>query len=506
MEEKKSYKGKKTTSLPSIDYSKVPPQALDLEESVLGALMLEKDAYARVNELLSPASFYKDIHGKIYTAITNLAVQNAPVDMYTVTEELRKMGVLDEIGGPYYIAELTSKVSSAAHIEYHARIIAQKYMARELIRVAASIESKAFDEKTDVDDLMEEAEGMLFEVSQRNVKKEVVQINPIIQEALRRIQEASKQADGYSGLQSGFHRLDKITSGWQDSDLIVIAARPAMGKTALVISMAKNMAVDFRYPVAIFSLEMSNVQLVNRLIVNVCEIPGNKIKNGQLEHHEWKQLDHKINALYDAPIYIDDTPSLSVLELRTKARRLVREHGVKVIFIDYLQLMNASGMNFYSRQEEVSIISRSLKGLAKELDIPIIALSQLNRSVESRTAADGKVPQLSDLRESGAIEQDADIVCFIHRPEIYKITEDPVTHKDMRGIAQIIVAKHRNGAIGTVDLRFKSEFARFMNEDDETNPYEIISSKAVNGSNSQNDQVPTPTDYVLPSSGDDLTY
>ena len=391
-------KEKKVVVPQPIDYGKVPPQATDLEELVLGALMLEKDAYSRIGELLTSKSFYKDVHGKIYQAITNLAVKDEPIDMYTVTEELRKMGVLEEIGGPYYIAELTSKVTSAAHVEYHARIIAQKFMARELIRVSATIETKAFDEKNDIDDLMEEAEGLLFEVSQRNIKKDVIQINPVIEEAMKRIQEAAKQKDGYSGLISGFHALDKITSGWQKSDLIVIAARPAMGKTALVLSMAKNMAVDYEYPVAVFSLEMSNVQLVNRLIVNVCEIPGSKIKNGQLEQYEWAQLDHKIKALYNAPIYIDDSPNLSVLEVRSKARRLVKEHGVKIIFIDYLQLMNASGMNFYSRQEEVSLISRSLKGLAKELDIPIIALSQLNRSVESRTAAEGKTPQLSDLR------------------------------------------------------------------------------------------------------------
>src|SRR5574344_2594263 len=297
------------------------------------------------------------------------------------------------------------------------------------------------------------------------MKKDYTQINPVIQEAYEMLQKAAARSDGLSGLQSGFAGLDKMTSGWQNSDLVIIAARPAMGKTAFVLSMAKNMAVNFKIPVALFSLEMSNVQLVNRLIVNVCEIPGEKIKSGRLEKYEWEQLDFKIKELYDAPIYVDDTPSLSVFELRTKARRLVREHDIKCIIIDYLQLMNASGMNFGSREQEVSTISRSLKGLAKELDIPIIALSQLNRGVESREGIEGKRPQLSDLRESGAIEQDADIVCFIHRPEYYKIYQDE-KGRDMHGVAQFIIAKHRNGSVGDINLNFRSEFARFSDPDE----------------------------------------
>ena len=288
------------------------------------------------------------------------------------------------------------------------------------------------------------------------------------------LEKAANQEGGMSGLRSGFDGLDKNTSGWQNSDLVIIAARPAMGKTAFVLSMAKNMAVNFKIPVALFSLEMSNVQLVNRLIVNVCEIPGEKIKSGRLEKYEWEQLDFKIKELYDAPIYVDDTPSLSVFELRTKARRLVREHDIKCIIIDYLQLMNASGMNFGSREQEVSTISRSLKGLAKELNIPIIALSQLNRGVEARQGAEGKRPQLADLRESGAIEQDADMVCFIHRPEYYKILEDEKGNS-LVGLAEIIIAKHRNGAVGDVRLRFKSEFAKFMNIEDDVELTEVIS-------------------------------
>ncbi|MCQ2194833.1 MAG: replicative DNA helicase [Paludibacteraceae bacterium] len=442
------------------EYGKLPPQALELEEAVLGALMLQKDAYSQVCDFLKPDCFYKDAHRYIYTSIMNLASKQEPIDMMTVAEQLRKDGKLEEAGGPYYIAQLTSRVSSSVHIEYHARILAQKYLARELIRFTTDIQAKAFDEKTDVDDLMQEAEGTLFEISQRNVKKDYTQINPVIDEALKLIEVAANRPDGLSGITSGFHDLDKMTSGWQRSDLIIIAARPAMGKTAFVLSMAKNMA-ESNSAVALFSLEMSNVQLVNRLLVNVCEIPAEKIKNGNLDKYEWEQLHSRVRKLIDMPIYVDDTPSLSVFELNTKARRLVKEHGVSCIIIDYLQLMNASGMNFGSREQEVSMISRSLKQLAKELNIPIIALSQLNRGVESRSG-DDKRPQLADLRESGAIEQDADMVLFIHRPEYYKITEDK-NGNSLIGLAEIIIAKHRNGAVGDVRLRFKSELAKFMN-------------------------------------------
>ncbi|MDL2302847.1 replicative DNA helicase [Dysgonomonas sp. OttesenSCG-928-D17] len=459
-------KSKETNLIP--DIGKIQPQARELEEAVLGALMLEKDAYSLVSDILKPDSFYDSIHQTIYRAIVDLAVRQAPIDMLTVVEQLKKDGELEAVGGPVYVAQLTEKVASAAHIEFHARIIAQKYLARELISFSSLVTNKAFDETSDVDDLMQEAESKLFEISQGNVKKDVTQINPVIKEALNLLEIAANRPEGLSGLQTGFMALDKITSGWQNSDLVIIAARPAMGKTAFVLSMAKNMAVSYNYPVALFSLEMSNVQLVNRLIVNTCEIPGEKIKNGQLAPYEWEQLDFKIKELYDAPLFIDDTPSLSVFELRTKARRLVREHGIKMIIIDYLQLMNASGMHYGSREQEVSMISRSLKGLAKELNIPIIALSQLNRGVEGRTGAEGKRPQLSDLRESGAIEQDADMVCFIHRPEYYKIFEDDKGNS-LIGLAEIIIAKHRNGATGDVLLRFKSEFARFQNIDDDYN-------------------------------------
>ncbi|MDR2119295.1 MAG: replicative DNA helicase [Tannerella sp.] len=483
------------------DVGRLQPQARELEEAVLGAIMLEKDAYFVVSEILKPESFYEKIHELIYQAIVDLAVGQRPIDMLTVVEQLRKNGELETVGGPFYISQLTDKVASTAHLEYHANIIARKFLARELIRYTGTIQGKAFDETVDVEELMQEAEGELFKISQRNIKNEAIQINPIIRQSIDLIQKAAARKEGLSGLSSGFSALDKITSGWQNSDLIIIAARPAMGKTAFVLSMAKNMAVNHKTPVAMFSLEMSNVQLVNRLIVNVTEISATKIKNGQLEQYEWEQLDFKIKDLYDARIYVDDTPSLSIFELRTKARRLVREHGVKCIFIDYLQLMNASGMYFGSREQEVSIISRSLKGLAKELNIPIIALSQLNRNIEGRVnqvgqKSEGKRPQLADLRESGAIEQDADMVCFIHRPEYYKILEDEKGNS-LIGMAEIIVAKHRNGATGEVVLRFKSEYAKFMNLDDDL-PVREFSSRTINGQTETDDRSPIPYSSPLP--------
>ena len=482
---------------PVTDYGRIQPQAPELEEAVLGALMIEKDAYSLVSEILRPESFYEHRHQLIYSAITDLAVNQKPVDILTVKEQLSKRGELEEVGGPFYITQLSGKVASSAHIEYHARIIAQKFLARELITFTSLVQTKAFDATVDVDDLMQEAEGKLFEISQQNMKKDYTQINPVIREAYDMLQKAAARSDGLSGLSSGFEKLDKMTSGWQNSDLVIIAARPAMGKTAFVLSMAKKMAVDMKIPVAMFSLEMSNVQLVNRMIVNVCEIPGEKLKSGQLAPYEWSQLDNKITQLYDAPFYVDDTPSLSVFELRTKARRLVREHGVKIILIDYLQLMNASGMSFGSRQEEVSTISRSLKGLAKELNIPIIALSQLNRGVENREGIDGKRPQLSDLRESGAIEQDADMVCFIHRPEYYKIYQDEKGH-DLHGMAEIIIAKHRNGAVGDVLLKFRGEYARF--QDPEEDAYVPMPGEAVAFGAGRGEDVPLPAADMVPPS------
>ena len=369
------------------------------------------------------------------------------------------------MGGEAYVIELSSHVASSAHIEYHAHILAQKYMARQLISFASVVETKAFDDTVDVDELMQETESSLFELSQKNLRQDYTQVDPVVKEAIKILQKAAENKGELTGVPTGYRKLDEITAGWQASDLVIIAGRPAMGKTAFALSLAKNIAVDYNIPIAFFSLEMNNVQLVNRLISNVCEVEGRKILNGQLDDEEWKRLDANVGKLQNSPIYVDDTAGMSIFELRTKARRLVREKGVKVIMIDYLQLMNANGARFGSRQEEVSTISRSLKGLAKELNIPILALSQLNRTVENRDGLDGKRPQLSDLRESGAIEQDADMVLFVHRPEYYHIYQDDHGN-DLRGMAQVIIAKHRKGATGDVTLTFKGAFTRFENPDE----------------------------------------
>ncbi|MCH5228817.1 MAG: replicative DNA helicase [Muribaculaceae bacterium] len=439
---------------------KLPPRDTELEEIILGACMLEKDAYMNVCDLLVADSFYDPVNKKIFEAITTLGLNQRPIDMMTVTEQLRRDGTLEEVGGAVHIAELTARVYSSANIEFHAGIVAQKYLARRLISFAANVETKAYDESNDIEELLQETESQLFDISQNQLKREVTQIDPVINTALEQIQNAANNESGLSGLDTGYRDLDKITSGWQNSDLIIIAARPAMGKTAFVLSMAKNMAIDNNIPIAIFTLEMSNVQLIKRLISNVASLEGEKIKSGRLTPEEEDRLNSRIRTVYGAPLYLDETPGLSISELRTKARRLVREKDVRMIMIDYLQLMNATGLKLGSREQEVSTISRSLKALAKELDIPIIALSQLNRSTESR---EDKRPVLSDLRESGAIEQDADIVCFIHRPEYYTRAAQDGEGNNIKGLAYLIVAKHRSGGVGDVKLHFISKYAKFEN-------------------------------------------
>ena len=457
---------KKTNSQFNLDqinaqYGKLPPQAIDVEEAVLGALMLERDAFITVADIIDTPSFYKEEHQKIFDSIKKLSGKEKPVDLLMVTQELKDREQLNEIGGPGFITQLTRRVASAAHIEFHARIIAQKFIQRELIRVSSEIQTKSYDDTVDVDDLIDFSESSLFKVAEGNIKKETRPIKPVLNEAIQQIEKARNQKDGLSGVPSGFTALDRITSGWQRTDLIIIAARPAMGKTAFVLTMARNMAVDHNRPVAVFSLEMSSIQLANRLISAETELGAEKIKTGRLEEHEWHQLNQRIKALDNAPLFIDDTPALSIFELRAKCRRLKMQHDIAVIIVDYLQLMTAGTDSRGSREQEVSLISRSLKAIAKELDVPIIALSQLNRSVESR---EGKRPQLSDLRESGAIEQDADIVAFIHRPEYFGITEDE-SGNSLLGVAEIIIAKHRNGATADVHLRFKKELAKFLDMD-----------------------------------------
>ncbi len=441
----------------------VPPQALELEEAVLGALMLEKDAVIEVQGILTPETFYKEAHQTIYRAITELSMELKPIDLYTVSEKLKQTRKLTSVGGASYLAQLTQKVGSAAHIEFHSKIIAQKYVQRELIRAATEIQKRAYDEAMDVTDLIDLAEGEIFKVSEGHVKRDVQKSKDILTKTLLIIEEASKREGGFSGVPTGFTHLDRLTLGWQPSDLIIIAARPSMGKTAFVLSLARNVAVDFEKGVAFFSLEMSAEQLMMRLVVGESGLDSRDVRNGQLTPDQWKHLETSIKPLAAAPLFIDDTPALSIYEFRSKARRLKTQYDIQLIIIDYLQLMTAQTDSRGNREQEVAMISRSLKAIAKELNIPIIALSQLNRSVESRGG--NKRPQLSDLRESGAIEQDADLVAFIHRPEYYGLTVDE-DGTPTQGMAEIIVAKHRNGAVDTVKLRFRKEQAKFMDYDD----------------------------------------
>lgn len=444
------------------DHGRVQPQAPDLEEAVLGALMLEKDALTSVIDILKSDMFYKDAHKTIFKAIEELFRKSEPVDILTVTNELRTLGQLEMIGGPYYLTQLTNRVASAANIEYHVRIIAQKFIQRELIHISSEIIRDAFEDSTDVFELLDQAESKLFAVSEGNLRRNYQDMRSLVKDAIFEI-EAAKNAEGnLKGVGSGFTEIDRVTAGWQKSDLIIMAARPGMGKTAFVLSMARNMAVDMKKAVAFFSLEMSAIQLVTRLIAGECEIPSEKLRRGNLEPAEWEQLNARLNTLVDAPLFIDDTPALSVFDLRAKCRRLKAQHDIQMVVIDYLQLMTASTEKGGNREQEISTISRSLKALAKELEIPVIALSQLSRAVETRGGS--KKPILSDLRESGAIEQDADLVLFIYRPEYYNLAEWD-DGSPTEGTAEIIIAKHRNGALKDVRLRFIANLAKFTDMD-----------------------------------------
>lgn len=447
---------------------KLPPQALDLEEAVLGALMLEKNALNAVVEFLKPEHFYSDIHKEIYSAILELFKNSEPVDMRTVVNELRKLGKIELTGGAYYIAELTAKVSSAANIEYHARVIIEMAIKRTLIEVASQIHHDAYEDTTDVFELLDKTEQSIFQISDSNLRKNYDNMRNLMARAIQELQVLKDHKDGLTGVPTGFSTLDRMTSGWQKSDLVIIAARPGMGKTAFVVSAMRNAAVDFKQPVAIFSLEMASVQLVNRMISAEAELEGEKIRKGNLADFEWAQLVHKTNKLASAPIFIDDTPALSILELRAKSRRLKAEHNIQLIIVDYLQLMRGDAGG--NREQEIASISRALKGIAKELSVPVLALSQLSRGVETRGG--DKRPQLSDLRESGSIEQDADIVMFLYRPEYYKITQDE-DGMPTQGMGEVIIAKHRNGSTGTAKLKFIGKYTKFADFDMPTsdNPF-----------------------------------
>jgi replicative DNA helicase len=476
---------------------KLPPQALELEEAVLGALMLEKSALNAVVEFLKPEHFYSESHREIYSSIIQLFKSSEPVDMRTVVNQLRKDGKIELVGGAYYIAELTSKVSSAANIEYHARVIIEMAIKRDLIQIASQVHQDAYEDTSDVFELLDKTEQSIFAISDSNLRKNYDNMKNLMYRAIQELQKLKEHKDGLTGVPTGFSSLDRMTSGWQNSDLVIIAARPGMGKTAFVVSAMRNAAVEFKRPVAIFSLEMASVQLVNRMISAEAELEGEKIRKGQLADHEWQQLVHKTNRLSAAPIFIDDTPALSILELRAKCRRLKAEHNIELIIVDYLQLMRGDSAG--NREQEIASISRALKGIAKELSVPVLALSQLSRGVETRGG--DKRPQLSDLRESGSIEQDADIVMFLYRPEYYKITVDE-EGLPTQGMAEVIIAKHRNGSTGTAKLKFIGKYTKFADFDSpivSDNPFSGMITRESRLNTANLDEPPTP-------SGDDTPF
>jgi replicative DNA helicase len=481
------------TTIINLEKGKLPPQVLELEEAVLGAMMIDKKGVDDVIDILSPDAFYKDAHKHIFEAIVQLFTETQPIDLLTVSAQLKKNAKLDLAGGDFYLIQLTQKISSSAHIEFHSRIILQKFIQRSLIRISSEIIEESYDETTDVFDLLDRAESKLYEVTQGNIKRSSETAQSLVLQAKKRIEEIAGQ-EGLSGVATGFEKLDKITSGWQPSDLIIIAARPAMGKTAFVLSMARNMAIDYGMPVALFSLEMASVQLITRLISSETGLSSEKLRTGKLEKHEWEQLSTKVKNLEKAPLYIDDTPSLSIFDLRAKARRLVSQHGIRIIIVDYLQLMTAggNGKGGGNREQEISTISRNLKALAKELNVPVIALSQLSRAVETRGSS--KRPLLSDLRESGAIEQDADIVSFLYRPEYYKIDEwDDDEASPTAGQAEIMIAKHRNGSIENVRLKFIGHLGKFDNLEDHSGNYDDLPSSMNQDDNPfQTKNLPSP--------------
>ncbi len=466
------------------EMGKLPPQAVELEEAVLGAMLLEREALSTVIDILSKEAFYKEQNGRVFAAMVALFNRSEPVDILTVTQELKRTGELELVGGAYYVSALTNRIASAANIEFHARIVAQKYLQRELIRLSTETIKVAYEDSTDVFELLDETTKNIFEILDSNVRKQHDKMSTLIAKALVEIEVASNQKEGLLGVPSGFTSLDRITGGWQKSDLLILAARPGMGKTAFVVSMAKNAAVEFNKPVAIFSLEMSSLQLVKRLISSETEIAQDKILKGNLDNHEFVQLNERIKKLSVAPLYIDDTPALSVFELRAKARRLKENQKVELIIIDYLQLMSGGADAKGNREQEISHISRNLKSLSKELEIPIIALSQLSRQVENRPGG-SKRPQLSDLRESGAIEQDADMVMFIYRPEYYGLEVDE-NNEPTRGKAELIIAKNRHGALDTVKLRFIGQYAKFADLD-YSEGQDLIYSQNTSGGLQQND-------------------
>ena len=471
----------------NLDLGKLPPQALDLEESVLGALMLEKDALTNVIDILKPENFYKDANKEIYQSIIDLFNDSEPIDLLTVTSQLKKNGKLEYVGGSLYVTQLTTRVNSASNIEYHARIILEQSIKRQLIEVSGEVQKEAYEDTTDVFDLLDNTEQSLFDISESHIRKNYSQVKGLMKEAIDELQAKKTRKDGITGVPSGFIDLDNITSGWQPSDLVIIAGRPSMGKTAFVLSMMRNASIDHEMPIALFSLEMSSLQIVNRLISSEAELDSDKIKKGNLKDYEWQQLLHKTDQLNNAKIFIDDTPALSILELRAKSRRLKSQHDIQCIIVDYLQLMSGEyGKSSGNREQEIASISRSLKAIAKELNVPVLALSQLSRAVETRGG--DKRPVLSDLRESGSIEQDADMVLFIYRADRYDITEDEDGNLTA-GVAELLLRKNRNGPTGKVKLKFIERFAKFadMSSNDEMTTNKFQSKANGNFNSEKND-------------------
>ena len=445
-----------------IKQSKLPPQALDLEASILGAILIDKEALNVIVDTINVKTFYSPAHQCIFEAILDLFNQNLPIDINTVVNQLRKNKKLEQAGGAIYIQSLTDNVVSSANIEYHALALLEYSIKRDLITVSNEIQRKAYDDSVDVFSLLDQSELKIFSISSNHVNKNYSDMKSVLRDTINDIDSKRKTKSFVTGIPSGFRMLDAITSGWQKSDLIIVAARPGMGKTAFMLSLVRNAAINYKIPVAMFSLEMSSVQLTYRLVSAEAELENDKIRKGLLEDYEWQQLIHKTKELSEAPIFIDDTASLSIFELKTKCRKLKMKHNIQLIIVDYLQLITSDqgGKSINNREQEIAYISRSLKSLAKELDVPIITPSQLSRAVEVRGG--DKRPILSDLRESGAIEQDADIVMFLYRPEYYGINEDE-TGNDMRGLTEVIIAKHRNGPVDTAQIKFIGKFTKFVN-------------------------------------------
>lgn len=441
------------------DGGRIPPQAVDVEQAVLGAILLEQEALPKSLEILSESSFYDGRHRKIFGAFSELFQRGVPVDLITLTDELRRRKELEKVGGANYLNELSAHMGAAANVEYHARIIAQKHLLRKLIETTTQLTRDAYDPGTDTFELLDKAETDIFHISNAEIRRPAEKVSDVIKTTIEHLEAIHGQEGGVTGVPSGFSRLDRLTSGWQRSDLVIVAARPSMGKTAFALSCARHAAKQ--KGVAIFSLEMGAEQLALRMLTSEARVDSQNARTGRMNDADWKKIANAAGNLADARIFIDDTPGLSVLELRAKCRRLKSEHDIGLVIVDYLQLMHVSTTQRYTnREQEISHISRSMKALAKELDVPVVALSQLSRAVETRGG--DKRPQLSDLRESGAIEQDADVVCFIYRPERYGITADDHGNST-EGIAEIIIGKQRNGPVGAVNLSFVKQFARFEN-------------------------------------------